>query len=63
MARMRVVQVFRPNGPFEIVQRPIPEPAAGSVRIKLQARGICHSDSLVKEREFPGHSVSVAYHA
>src|SRR5260370_28944899 len=54
MATMRVVQVPRPNGPFEIVERPIPEPAVGSVRIKVQACGICHSDSLVKEGAFPG---------
>ena len=54
MATMRVVQVSRPNGPFEIVERPIPEPGAGSVRIKVQACGICHSDSFVKEGGFPG---------
>jgi D-arabinose 1-dehydrogenase-like Zn-dependent alcohol dehydrogenase len=54
MATMRVVQVSRPKGPFEIVQRPIPEPGAGSLRIKVHACGICHSDSLVKEGAFPG---------
>lgn len=51
---MRVVQVPRPNGALEIVERPIPEAGAGSVRIKVQACGICHSDSLVKEGTFPG---------
>jgi D-arabinose 1-dehydrogenase-like Zn-dependent alcohol dehydrogenase len=51
---MRVVQVPRPNAPFEIVQRPIPEPGPGSVRIKVQACGICHSDSLTKEGTWPG---------
>ncbi|HKI35619.1 MAG TPA: alcohol dehydrogenase [Gemmataceae bacterium] len=54
MATMRVVQVPRPNGPFEIVDRQIPEPAAGSVRIRVQACGICHSDSLTKEGIYPG---------
>jgi D-arabinose 1-dehydrogenase-like Zn-dependent alcohol dehydrogenase len=54
MATMRVVQVSRPNGPFEIVERGIPEPGAGSVRIKVQACGICHSDSLTKEGTYPG---------
>jgi D-arabinose 1-dehydrogenase-like Zn-dependent alcohol dehydrogenase len=54
MATMRVVQVSRPNGPFEIVERQIPEPGAGSVRIRLQACGICHSDSLTKEGAYPG---------
>ena len=48
MATMRVVQVSRPNGPFEIVERPIPEPGAGTVRLKVLACGICHSDSLTK---------------
>jgi D-arabinose 1-dehydrogenase-like Zn-dependent alcohol dehydrogenase len=51
---MRVAQVSRPNRPFEIVQRPIPEPGPGSLRIKVQACGICHSDSLVKEGIYPG---------
>jgi D-arabinose 1-dehydrogenase-like Zn-dependent alcohol dehydrogenase len=51
---MRAVQVARPNGPFEIVERDIPVPGAGEVRIKVQACGICHSDSVVKEGLFPG---------
>lgn len=54
MATMRAVQVSRPNKPFEMVERPIPNPGPGTVRIKVQACGICHSDSLVKEGAFPG---------
>jgi D-arabinose 1-dehydrogenase-like Zn-dependent alcohol dehydrogenase len=54
MAMMRVAQVPRPKGPFEIVERRIPEPATGTVRIRVQACGICHSDSLTKEGGFPG---------
>jgi D-arabinose 1-dehydrogenase-like Zn-dependent alcohol dehydrogenase len=54
MAAMRVAQVSRPKGPFEIVERPIPEPGAGSVRIKVHACGICHSDSITKEGLLPG---------
>jgi D-arabinose 1-dehydrogenase-like Zn-dependent alcohol dehydrogenase len=54
MAGMRVAQVPRAKGPFEIVERPIPEPGAGSVRIKVHACGICHSDSVTKEGLFPG---------
>lgn len=54
MPNMRAVQVFRAGGPLELVQRPIPEPGPGSVRIKVQACGICHSDSLVKEGHMPG---------
>jgi D-arabinose 1-dehydrogenase-like Zn-dependent alcohol dehydrogenase len=54
MATMRVVQVSRPNGPFEIVERPMPVPGAGFVRIKVQVCGVCHSDSLTKEGNWPG---------
>jgi len=51
---MRAVQVSKPNGPFEIVQRDIPDPASRQVRIKVQACGICHSDSFTKMGAFPG---------
>jgi len=51
---MRAVQITRPKGPLEIVDREIPEAGAGSVRIKVQACGICHSDSLTKEGSYPG---------
>jgi D-arabinose 1-dehydrogenase-like Zn-dependent alcohol dehydrogenase len=54
MSKMRVVQVNQPNGPLELVEREIPDPAAGWVRIKVEACGICHSDSLTKEGSFPG---------
>src|ERR1700736_2598601 len=54
MTKMRAVQVSRPNGPLEVVEREIPDPSPGSVRIKVQACGICHSDSLTKEGLMPG---------
>lgn len=54
MSSMRAAQVSRPGGPFEIVEREIPEPSAGRVRIKVHACGVCHSDSLVKEGLWPG---------
>jgi D-arabinose 1-dehydrogenase-like Zn-dependent alcohol dehydrogenase len=54
MPNMRAVQVSRPGGPLELVERPIPEPGPGSVRIQVQACGICHSDSLAKEGHMPG---------
>ena len=54
MSKMRVVQITQPNGPFELVEREIPEPAAGQVRIKVEACGICHSDTLTKEGTYPG---------
>ncbi len=48
------MQVPRPNGPFELVERAIPEPGPGAVRVKVQACGICHSDSFTKEGHWPG---------
>jgi D-arabinose 1-dehydrogenase-like Zn-dependent alcohol dehydrogenase len=51
---MRVVQVSRPGGPLEVVERPVPEVSPGTVRVRVEACGICHSDSLTKEGQFPG---------
>src|SRR5437764_14687518 len=51
---MKAVQVSRPGGNFEVVERPIPEPGRFHVRIKVEACGVCHSDVLVKEGSFPG---------
>jgi D-arabinose 1-dehydrogenase-like Zn-dependent alcohol dehydrogenase len=52
--RMRVAQVPSGKAPFEIVEREVPEPGPGMVRVKVQASGICHSDSLTKEGLWPG---------
>jgi len=54
MSRMKAVQVTKPAGNFELVERAIPEPARNQVRIKVEACGICHSDALVKEGHWPG---------
>jgi D-arabinose 1-dehydrogenase-like Zn-dependent alcohol dehydrogenase len=51
---MRSVRVSKPKGPLEIEERDFPEPGARQVRIKVQACGICHSDSVTKEGLFPG---------
>jgi D-arabinose 1-dehydrogenase-like Zn-dependent alcohol dehydrogenase len=51
---MKVAQVSKPGGNFEIVERPIPEPGRAQVRIKVEACGVCHSDVIVKETGFPG---------
>lgn len=51
---MKTVQVPKAGGDFEIVERPIPEPGRGQVRIKVEACGVCHSDVLVKEGHWPG---------
>lgn len=54
MPRMKAVQVTKPGRNFELVERDIPEPGRGQVRIKVEACGICHSDALVKEGHWPG---------
>jgi D-arabinose 1-dehydrogenase-like Zn-dependent alcohol dehydrogenase len=54
MSKMRAAQVPHPNGAFEVVERDVPEPGAGAVRIKVQACGICHSDALTKQGTWPG---------
>jgi D-arabinose 1-dehydrogenase-like Zn-dependent alcohol dehydrogenase len=54
MATMKAIQVTRAKGPFELVERPIPEPGTGEVRIKVKACGICHSDVFVKDGLWPG---------
>jgi D-arabinose 1-dehydrogenase-like Zn-dependent alcohol dehydrogenase len=51
---MKAVQISKPGGNFEVVERPIPEPGRRQVRIKVEACGICHSDALVKEGMWPG---------
>ncbi|WP_025596676.1 alcohol dehydrogenase [Burkholderia sp. WSM2230] len=54
MSRMKAVQVNAAGGPLTVVEREIPQPGDGHVRIKVQACGICHSDSLTKEGLWPG---------
>jgi D-arabinose 1-dehydrogenase-like Zn-dependent alcohol dehydrogenase len=54
MAKMKAVQIPKANGAFELVERERPEPESGQVRIKVQACGVCHSDSWAKEGSFPG---------
>jgi D-arabinose 1-dehydrogenase-like Zn-dependent alcohol dehydrogenase len=54
MPKMRAVQVPNAKQPFQLVEREIPEPGAGSVRIRVQACGICHSDEYAKEGSRPG---------
>ena len=66
MATMRAVQIDRPGGEFQPVEREIPEPQTGQVRIKVQACGICYSDRYVKDGlnpaikypRIPGHEIA-----
>ena len=53
-AKMRAVQISKAGGPFELVERNIPEPGSRQVRVKVQACGVCHSDMFVKLGTFPG---------
>jgi alcohol dehydrogenase/propanol-preferring alcohol dehydrogenase len=53
---MRAVQVSEPGGDFELVERDVPAPGPGEALVRVQACGICHSDSYVKEGGFPGIS-------
>src|SRR5256712_4882861 len=54
---MRAVQVSKAGGAFELVERELPEPAPGQIRIQVEACGVCHSDSFVKAGAFPGLSL------
>ena len=51
---MKAAQISRAGGDWELVERDIPEPGAGQVRVKIEACGICHSDVLVKDGLWPG---------
>jgi hypothetical protein len=51
---MRAAQVGKAGGDFELVDRDIPEPGPGQVRVKVEACGICHSDVMVKDGLWPG---------
>jgi D-arabinose 1-dehydrogenase-like Zn-dependent alcohol dehydrogenase len=54
MSQMTAVQVSGPGGAFETVNRQVPEPGPHTVRVKIQACGVCHSDVFVKEGHWPG---------
>ena len=67
MAKMKAAQISKPGADFEIVEREIPQPGPGEVRIKVHACGVCHSDAIVKEMgawpgltypRVPGHEVA-----
>jgi alcohol dehydrogenase, propanol-preferring len=53
MPTMRAMQISKPGGSFEKVQRPVPEPGPREVRIRVEACGMCHSDAFVREGHYP----------
>jgi D-arabinose 1-dehydrogenase-like Zn-dependent alcohol dehydrogenase len=63
---MKAAQISKAGGDFEVVERGLPKPGAGQVRIKVQACGVCHSDVVTKEGSLsgiqyprvPGHEVA-----
>jgi len=54
MAKMKAVQVSKAGGPFEVVERDVPQPGPGQIRVKVAACGICHSDALTRGGHYPG---------
>ena len=52
--KMKAAQISKAGGDFDLVEREIPQPGPGQVRVKVEACGICHSDVLVKEGLWPG---------
>ena len=71
MPKMRAIQISKPGGPFEMVEREIPEPLSHEVLIKVEACGVCHGKAVVKEGLFPrlsppripGHEVMSVIHS
>ena len=54
VAPMKVAAIPAPGADFQIIEREIPSPDAGHVRIKVQACGVCHSDVFTKDGTWPG---------
>jgi D-arabinose 1-dehydrogenase-like Zn-dependent alcohol dehydrogenase len=52
--KMKAAQISKAGGDWELIERDIPEPSVGEVRVKVEACGICHSDALVKDGIWPG---------
>jgi D-arabinose 1-dehydrogenase-like Zn-dependent alcohol dehydrogenase len=54
MPKMKVVQVHEAGAEFQVVERDIPDPPAGHVRLRVLACGVCHSDAMTKDGLYPG---------
>jgi D-arabinose 1-dehydrogenase-like Zn-dependent alcohol dehydrogenase len=53
MPKMRAIQIAKKGAPLELLERELPQPGRGEVRVKVQACGVCHSDTVAKEGLFP----------
>jgi D-arabinose 1-dehydrogenase-like Zn-dependent alcohol dehydrogenase len=51
---MKAAQISKPGGDWELVERQIPQPDVGQVRVRVEACGVCHSNMFVKEGFWPG---------
>src|SRR6516165_9928272 len=54
VATMKVAEIPEPGADFHVIEREIPKAGPGTVRIKVLACGVCHSDVFVKEGLWPG---------
>jgi D-arabinose 1-dehydrogenase-like Zn-dependent alcohol dehydrogenase len=59
MAKMRVMQVSEADGPFELVERDVPEPGRDEALVRVHACGVCHSDAFAKSGGYPGVSFPI----
>jgi D-arabinose 1-dehydrogenase-like Zn-dependent alcohol dehydrogenase len=53
MPKMKVAIVPKPHGDFELIERDIPSPGPGQVRVKVTACGVCYSDHITKDGLMP----------
>ena len=56
MATMRAMSVPARGAKLRLEERPVPEPARGEVLVRVQACGVCHSDTVTVEGRMPGLS-------
>jgi D-arabinose 1-dehydrogenase-like Zn-dependent alcohol dehydrogenase len=54
MAKMRAMVVQKVGGPLQAEERDIPVPGPQEIRIRVEACGVCHSDSVTVQGLMPG---------
>lgn len=53
MTTMRAMVLEAPGRPLRLQERPLPEPAAGEVRVRVEACAVCRTDLHVVDGELP----------